>query len=64
LPARLLQAVHRVEALAPQQSGKDHDLERAARWNARGFFLLDLGFYTATGLALGALARAAAGLRR
>jgi hypothetical protein len=64
LPAELLAAVHPVPSLAPQQAGEGESRDRTARWDARSFFLLGLGFYAAGGLLLGSVARVGAQLAR
>jgi hypothetical protein len=64
LPAGLLAAVHPVPSLAPQQVGDGEDRGRTARWNARSFFLLGLGFYSAGGVLLGSVVRVGAQLAR
>jgi hypothetical protein len=53
--ANLLAAVYPVASLAPQQAGESEDARRSADWNATGFFLLGLNFYSASGLLVGSL---------
>ena len=53
LPARTLQAIHPVEALAPQQFGLAKAPRRSAAWSPGGFALLGAGFFATAGLVLG-----------